>query len=180
MSRIGNKPIEIKSGVTVTDENGLVKVTGPKGALEMKLRPEVKISINEGVITVETKKEGKKTSAFLGMTRALLNNMVQGVAEGYEKKLELVGVGYRAKQAGNESVTLTVGFSHPVEFKAPEGVQIEVTDNQFITVKGADKQQVGLTASKIRKIRKPEPYKGKGIKYSDEVIRRKQGKSGKV
>ncbi|OGC70070.1 50S ribosomal protein L6 [candidate division WWE3 bacterium RIFOXYC1_FULL_39_7] len=180
MSRIGNKPIEIKAGVTINQTDDVVKVTGPKGTLEIKLRPEVGISIKEGILHVEEKKPSKKTSAFMGMTRALLNNMVNGVTEGFEKKLELVGVGYRAKQNGTDGAVLSVGYSHPVDFKAPNGVQIEVIDNQFISVKGADKQLVGLTASKMRKVRKPEPYKGKGIKYAGEVIRRKQGKTGKV
>ncbi|NMB69973.1 50S ribosomal protein L6 [candidate division WWE3 bacterium] len=180
MSRIGNKPIELPTGVTLTVEKNLVKVKGPKGELEYALRPEVKLKVEGNMVTVEQIIESRNTSAFMGLTRALINNMVNGVTTGYEKKLELVGVGYRAKQDSPTKMTMTLGFSHPVVIDTPKGVTLEVTDNVNILIKGIDKQLVGLVASKIRKLRKPEPYKGKGIKYEGEVIRRKQGKSGKV
>jgi large subunit ribosomal protein L6 len=180
MSRIGNKPIEIPAGVTLTVEKNVVKVKGPKGELEYTLRPEVSLKIEDAVVTVEQIVESRHTSAFMGLTRALVNNMVQGVNTGYQKKLELVGVGYRAKQDSPTKMTMTLGFSHPVIVEAPQGITLEVTDNVNILIKGIDKQLVGLVASKIRKLRKPEPYKGKGVKYEGEVIRRKQGKSGKV
>ena len=180
MSRIGRKTIKLPQGVTVTVNGPSVAVTGPKGKLAMEMRPEISLKNVDGELTIEIVKEGKEASAFMGMTRALVNNMVNGVSAGFEKKLELVGVGYRAKMNGADTLSLTVGYSHPVEFKVPAGIQIEVTDNQFVTIKGSDRQLVGQIAANIRKIRKPEPYKGKGIKYSTEVVRRKQGKSGKV
>lgn len=179
MSRIGQKAIKIESGVTVTVVDREIKVTGPKGSLSFELRPEVGVKIVEDQLHVEIIKPSRASSAYMGMTRSLINNMVKGVSEGFEKKLELVGVGYRAKMIGKD-LGLTVGYSHPVEFKTPLGIEIAVTDNQFVSIKGFDKQLVGQVAANIRKIRKPEPYKGKGIKYSDEVVRRKQGKSGKV
>ena len=180
MSRIGNKPIELPAGVTLTTDKNTVKVKGPKGELEYTIRPEVSVKVDGNIVTVEQVIESRNTSAFMGLTRALINNMVQGVNTGYEKKLELVGVGYRAKQDNPTKMTMTLGFSHPVVIETPKGVTLEVTDNVNILIKGIDKQLVGLVASKIRKLRKPEPYKGKGIKYEGEVIRRKQGKSGKV
>lgn len=179
MSRIGKMPIEIPAGITVTIDGSKVVVKGPKAELTEVIRPEIKAKVEENHVVFTVGKNVKNASAYWGLARALVANMVKGVNDGFEKKLELVGVGYRAKPSGN-GVTLTVGFSHPVEFPAPEGIKIEVVDQQNIVIKGADKQLVGLTAAKIRKIRKPEPYKGKGIKYAGEVIRRKAGKSGKV
>jgi large subunit ribosomal protein L6 len=180
MSRVGKKPILIPTGVTLKIEGSKVTVTGTKGILSYEIRPEVELKMEGSVLTVHPKIDGKKTSAYLGLTRALIDNMIKGVGEGYEKKLELVGVGFRAKQDTPTKITMTLGFSHPVVFEAPLGVQLEVADNTNVVIKGIDKQLVGLTAAKIRKIRKPEPYKGKGIKYAGEVVRRKQGKSGKV
>ena len=179
MSRIGRNPILIPQGVTVTVDNSVVKVKGPKGELFVELRPEITAKVEGSTLTVTPKIDTKDTSAFWGLTRALIANMVKGVSEGFEKKLELVGVGYRAK-ASNGGVSLTLGFSHPVEFLAPQGIVFEVPDTQNISIKGADKQLVGQTAAKIRALRKPEPYKGKGIKYFGEKVRRKAGKSGKV
>ncbi len=179
MSRIGRNPILIPQGVTVTVDNSVVKVKGPKGELFVDLRPEITAKVEDSTLTVTPKIETKDTSAFWGLTRALIANMVKGVSEGFEKKLELVGVGYRAK-ASSGGVSLTLGFSHPVEFLAPQGIVFEVPDTQNISIKGADKQLVGQTAAKIRALRKPEPYKGKGIKYFGEKVRRKAGKSGKV
>lgn len=180
MSRIGKLPINIPVGVTVTNEKGKVTVTGPKGTLEYTIRPEMTVDIKDAVLTVEPRLEIKRTGAFHGLTRALIANMITGVTQGFEKKLELVGVGYRAKQEGPSKISMTLGFSHPVIVEAPKTVELVVEDNVTITIKGIDKQLVGLTASKIRKIRKPEPYKGKGIRYHGEAVRRKQGKSGKV
>ncbi len=179
MSRIGKMPILIPQGVTVTIDGSKITVKGPKGELTDTMRPEIKVKIEDNAVVFEIEKETKESSAYWGLIRALVANMVKGVTDGFEKKLELVGVGYRAKASGT-GVSLSVGYSHPVEFPAPEGIQIEVVDQQNVTIKGSNKQLVGLTAAKIRKVRKPEPYKGKGIKYAGEVIRRKAGKSGKV
>jgi large subunit ribosomal protein L6 len=180
MSRIGKKPIQIPEGVTVEITDGKVLVKGPKGELSCDFSNVVEIKRDDKEINVELIRKTKESSALWGTTRANIANMIQGVTEGFEKKLELVGVGYRAKQVSNDEISMTLGFSHPVEFKAPEGVEIKVEDNTHITVMGADKSLVGLTAALIRKFRKPEPYKGKGIRYADEVVRRKPGKAGKV
>lgn len=179
MSRVGKAPIQITSGVTVSVSGSKVDVKGPKGNLSLEVRPEMAVEVKDNQIIVSVAKETKDSSAFWGMTRSLIANMVEGVSEGYEKRLQLVGVGYRAKAAGN-GISLTVGYSHPVEFTAPQGIELVVEDNQNILVKGIDKQLVGLTAAQIRKIRKPEPYKGKGIRYEGEVVRKKAGKSGKI
>ncbi len=179
MSRIGKKLIKIPSGVTVTVNGSLVHVKGPKGELTTQIRPEIKANINGDEVTFEIIRNTKGSNAFWGLARALVNNMVRGVTEGFEKRLEMVGVGYRAKQDGT-GISLTVGYSHPVEVPAPQGIQLVVEDQQNIVIKGIDRQLVGLTASKIREIRKPEPYKGKGIKYKNEFVRRKAGKSGKA
>ena len=179
MSRIGKMIIEIPQGVTVTTTEGQVVVKGAKGTLTQSLRPEVIVSIHDSVVTVALKEEHKTESAYWGLTRALINNMVKGVTDGFEKKLELVGVGYRVKKNGNDLI-ISIGFSHPVNVKAPEGISFEVPDEKNVVIRGSDKQLVGLTASLIRKIREPEPYKGKGIKYFGEHIRRKAGKAGKA
>lgn len=180
MSRIGRLPIEIPNGVTVEITGNKVVVKGSKGELSQEIRPEISVEVKDGKVVSEVKIPSKRTSAFWGLTRALIANMIHGVTTGYEKKLEIIGVGYRAKQNGSDGLTMNIGYSHPVDFKAPKGVEIQVVDQTHITVKGADKQLVGLAAALIRKIRKPEPYKGKGIKYEGEVIRRKAGKAGKV
>lgn len=179
MSRIGKKVILIPAGVTATIDGQKVTVKGPKGELKAEIRPEIKAVVEDNKVTFEVVRESKGYNAFWGLARATVNNMVLGVTQGFEKKLEMVGVGYRAKQNGN-GITLTVGYSHPVEFPAPEGIQLVAEDQNNITIRGIDKQLVGLTAAKIREIRKPEPYKGKGIKYSTERVRRKAGKSGKA
>lgn len=179
MSRIGKKPIEIPEGVEINIEGSNVVVKGPKGQLGVSIRPEIEVVKKEGLLEFNVKDQIKEAGAYWGLTRALVQNMVEGVTEGFEKKLELVGVGYRATQTP-EGVSLTLGFSHPVVFNKPEGIEIEVVDNKNITIKGIDKQLVGQTAAKIRALRKPEPYKGKGIRYQDEVIRLKPGKAGKV
>jgi large subunit ribosomal protein L6 len=179
MSRIGKKIILIKKDVTVKMDGSKISVKGPKGEMSITIRPEIEVKIDGDKIIVQIKKETKQANAYWGLTRALVENMIVGVSDGFEKKLELVGVGYRAKPIAG-GVSLAVGYSHPVEFMAPKGVTIEVPDQTNITVSGYDKQQVGLAAALIRKVRKPEPYKGKGIKYAGEIVRRKAGKSGKV
>ena len=178
MSRIGKMPIAIPAGVTVEiAENNKVTVKGPKGTLERILPGEMTITQNDGVITIERPNDLKKEKSLHGLTKSLLNNMVVGVSTGFEKKLEVNGVGYRAAKSGN-TLTLSLGYSHPVEMTDPEGVTTEVQGNVII-VKGIDKEAVGQFAANIRDKRRPEPYKGKGIKYADETIRRKVGKTGK-
>ena len=174
MSRIGKKPIKIPEAVEVKIKDGKVNVKGPKGELNLVLRPEIKVETKEGQIFVTPQIETKQTKAFWGLTRALLQNMVKGVTESYEKKLEIEGVGYKANLEGQDLV-LNVGFSHPVKIKAPDGIKFSV-DKNTITVNGIDKGLVGQTAAKIKKVRPPEPYKGKGIRYAGEHIKRKVGK----
>lgn len=176
MSRLGRLPIEIPAGTQAKKEDGFILVKGPKGELKTKSNKLVKINIGEKEILVSIENEkSKKHKSMWGLYRSLINNMVIGVNEGYEKKLEVNGVGYKAQVSGKK-LTLNVGYSHPVEFDAPEGIEISVEGN-IITINGIDKQLVGETAAQIRKVRKPEPYKGKGIKYIDEIIRRKAGKA---
>ncbi|MCD8231965.1 MAG: 50S ribosomal protein L6 [Clostridiales bacterium] len=178
MSRIGRMPIAIPAGVTVTiAENNQVTVKGPKGTLERVLPAEMEIKQEGSEIIVSRPNDLKKMKSLHGLTRTLINNMVIGVTEGYTKVLEINGVGYRAAKSGNK-LTLTLGYSHPVEMTDPEGLE-SVVDGNKITVKGIDKEKVGQYAAEIRSKRSPEPYKGKGIKYADEVIRRKVGKTGK-
>jgi len=174
MSRIGRKPIEIPQGVEVKIDDRKVLIKGPKGELFFEVRPEIKVEVKEGKVLLTPQIETKNTKAFWGLTRALLQNMVKGVTEGYEKKLEMEGVGYKANLEGQDLV-LNIGFSHPVKIKASEGIKFAVEKN-MITVSGIDKGLVGQTAAKIRKVRPPEPYKGKGIRYVGEQIRRKVGK----
>ena len=178
MSRIGKMPIAIPAGVTVSvAENNFVTVKGPKGTLERALSPELSIKVEGAEIIVERPNDLKRIKSLHGLTRTLINNMVVGVTEGYKKVLEINGVGYRAAKQGKK-LTLNLGYSHPVEMEDPEGIETEVQDNKII-VKGIDKEKVGQFAAEIRDKRRPEPYKGKGIKYADEVIRRKVGKTGK-
>lgn len=178
MSRIGKKPIEIPAGVDVKIDGNLVSVKGPKGSLSTNLHPHVSITKDGAIMNVTVADETlKKDRALWGLSATLINNMIIGVTKGYEKKLELVGVGYRVAAQGN-SLKIEVGYSHPVLFPLPAGISATVEKNT-ITLSGIDKQQVGEVAATIRRIRKPEPYKGKGIKYSDEVIRRKAGKAAK-
>ena len=174
MSRIGKKPILIPPGVDVKIEDNLVVVKGPKGELSQKIRPEIKVEIKEGKIFVSPRIETKKTQAFWGLTRTLLANNIKGVVEGYEKKLQIEGLGYKAEIEG-ENLILRVGFSHLVKFEPPQGIKL-VVDKNIITVSGASKELVGQVAAKIRKIRPPEPYKGKGIRYLGEVVKIKPGK----
>ena len=178
MSRIGRMPVAIPAGVTVDiADNNTITVKGPKGTLTRTLVPEMDIKIEDGHVVVTRPNDLKRMKSLHGLTRTLINNMVVGVTAGYEKKLEVNGVGYRAAKQGKK-LTLSLGYSHPVEMDDPEGLETKVEGN-VITVSGIDKEKVGQYAAEIREKRKPEPYKGKGIKYSDEVIRRKVGKTGK-
>ena len=178
MSRIGRLPIAIPTGVTVDiAENNKVTVKGPKGTLERVLAPEMNIAVEGAEVVVTRPNDLKRMKSLHGLTRTLINNMVVGVSTGYEKKLEVNGVGYKAAKAGKK-LTLSLGYSHPVEMEDPEGLESTVEGN-IITVKGIDKEKVGQYAAEIRSKREPEPYKGKGVKYVDEVIRRKVGKTGK-
>jgi large subunit ribosomal protein L6 len=178
MSRIGRKPIAVPSGVNVSIENTSITVKGPKGSLSRELHKDMKVTVEENVINVERPSDNKLHRALHGTTRSVVANMVTGVTNGFQKSLELVGVGYRANKNGNKLV-LNVGYSHPVEI-APEGdIEFDVPTNTKIIVKGIDKELVGATAAKVRSVREPEPYKGKGIKYEGERILRKEGKAGK-
>ena len=179
MSRIGRLPIAIPAGVTVDiAENNNVTIKVPKGELNRVLPAEMKIEVEAGQIVVTRPNDLKRNKALHGLTRALLNNMVIGVTEGFTKKLEINGVGYKCQLQG-EKLVLSLGYSHPVEYVAPEGIKLEVPDQNHINVVGINKEVVGQVAAEIRTFRSPEPYKGKGIKYVDEVIRRKVGKTGK-
>ncbi len=178
MSRIGKKAITIPSGTKVEVSGNTVTVTGPKGTLNRTFRPEVSVVVEENVVSVNRAGDDKMERSLHGLTRTLVYNMVEGVSNGFTKSLELVGVGYRCQLQGKKLI-IQVGYSHPVEIDAPEGIEIAVEGNTKVHVKGSDKQLVGDLAAKIRAVRKPEPYKGKGIKYSFEKIRRKAGKSGK-
>ena len=179
MSRIGRMPIAIPAGVTVTiAANNVVSVKGPKGELVRELPVEMEIKEEEGKIIVTRPNDLKRMKSLHGLTRTLISNMVTGVTAGYEKKLEINGVGYRAAKSGNK-LTLNLGYSHPVEMIDPEGIETVMEGQNIIFVRGIDKEKVGQFAAEIRSKREPEPYKGKGIKYADEVIRRKVGKTGK-
>ena len=177
MSRIGKLPIQIPSGVTITVDSGNVTVKGPKGELAQFITPDVNVTVEDGVLTVTRKDDSKTARAQHGLMRALINNMVVGVTNGFEKKLEVNGVGFRVS-GGGQNLEMSLGFSHPVKYQAPEGINLTVNKME-ITVAGHNKQQVGQVAAEIRALKKPEPYKGKGIKYADEVIIRKAGKTGK-
>ena len=179
MSRIGRMPIAVPAGVTVEiAENNVVTVKGPKGTLTRTLAPEMDIKLEGAQIVVTRPNDLKRMKSLHGLTRTLINNMVVGVTNGYEKKLEVNGVGYRAAKSGKK-LTLSLGYSHPVEMEDPEGIESVVEGQNVIIVKGIDKEKVGQYAAEIRDKRRPEPYKGKCIKYADEVIRRKVGKTGK-
>ena len=173
MSRVANNPVQLPSGVEVKLNGSDLTVKGSKGTLELSVSDGVQVSQDDNVLTFVY--ESHKSKAIAGTTRALVNNMVKGVSEGWEKKLVLNGVGYRAKASG-KSVNLTVGLSHPVDYKLPEGVSAETPSQTEIVVKGVDKQAVGQAAAEIRSFRPPEPYKGKGIRYADEYVRRKEAK----
>jgi large subunit ribosomal protein L6 len=178
MSRIGKQPISVPAGVLVSVEGTHVAVKGPKGQLEQDLRPEIRIVQEDGTIRVERDSDERLHRSLHGLTRTLIANMVEGVTNGYEKRLEIVGVGYRAVLKGTD-LELALGFSHPVNIPAPSGIEFEVPAPNRIVVRGIDKQQVGEVAANIRKVRKPEPYKGKGIRYEGEYVRKKAGKAAK-
>jgi large subunit ribosomal protein L6 len=178
MSRVGKKPIVIPAGVTVTLNNNTVTVKGPKGELTRTFHSDITINVEENLVTIARPSDVKEHRALHGTTRAVLANMVEGVSTGFTRGLELIGVGYRAQKQGNKLV-LNVGYSHPVEIEAEEGLEIEVPANTRILIKGTDKERVGALAANIRGVRPPEPYKGKGIRYEGEFVRRKEGKTGK-
>lgn len=178
MSRIGRKPIAVPSGVDVSLDNTVITVKGPKGTLTRELHKDMKVTVENNEITVVRPSDNKLHRSLHGTTRSVVNNMVAGVTEGFSKSLELVGVGYRASKSGDK-IVLNVGYSHPVEISPEAGIEFEVPANTKIIVKGIDKERVGAYAAKIRSVREPEPYKGKGIKYEGERIIRKEGKAGK-
>jgi len=178
MSRIGKLPVQLPAGVTVTvKDDNIVEVKGPKGQLTQKIHKDMRVKVEGNAVLVERPSDSKNHKALHGLSRSLINNMVEGVTKGYEKALEINGVGYRAQKQGKKLV-LTVGYSHPVEIPEEDGVEFDVPAPNKIIVKGIDKQKVGAIAAKIREVRKPEPYKGKGIKYENERILRKEGKTG--
>ena len=178
MSRIGRKPINIPAGVTVTVDNGVIVVKGPKGTLDLTYNPAMTVEVKGDVIEVSRPDDAKENRSLHGLTRTLIYNMIVGVTEGYKKELEVNGVGYRVQKQGKQCV-MNLGFSHQVIFEDNEDITIEVPDPNKVVIVGIDKQKVGQFAAEVREKRPPEPYKGKGIKYADEVIRRKEGKAGK-
>lgn len=178
MSRVGNLPVSIPDGVKIEIKGDAIAVTGPKGTLTESLRPELEVKIEDNEVIITRPNEQKQTKAYHGLLRALIANMVEGVTKGYEKILDIEGVGYRASMKGKD-LDLSVGHSHPVVMTPPEGITFEVDGQQTIKVSGISKQLVGQVAANVRKVRKPEPYKGKGIRYRDEYVRRKEGKAAK-
>ena len=178
MSRVGKKPVEVPSDVTLTINGSTVTTKGPKGELSFTFNQEMKFEQEGSTLTVVRPSDSKEHRTIHGTTRAILSNMVEGVSKGFERGLELIGVGYRAQKQGNKLV-LNVGYSHPVEITPEEGIEVEVPSNTKIIIKGASKERVGALAANIRDVRPPEPYKGKGIRYEGEQVRRKEGKTGK-
>ena len=176
MSRIGKVPVAIPGGVTAEIANGVLSVKGPKGSLTLTMRDEISYVLEDGRILVRPANETKQARAFWGMQRTLVNNLITGVTEGYTKVLEITGVGYRANAQGPRKLKLQLGYSHDVDIDVPEGIEVKTPDNTTIEISGIDKQKVGQIAAEIRRWRKPEPYKGKGIKYRGEYIFRKEGK----
>jgi large subunit ribosomal protein L6 len=179
MSRIGKLPIEVPSGVDVAIDEQLVTVKGPKGTLSHTVAAPITVEKNDGVLQVKRPDDERNSRALHGLTRTLINNMVIGVTDGYEKRLEIVGVGYRVLSKGPTQLEFQLGYSHSITFNAPEGITFAVDSATRLGVQGIDKQLVGETAAKIRKLRKPEPYKGKGVRYAGEQVRKKVGKAGK-
>jgi large subunit ribosomal protein L6 len=177
MSRVGKQPINVPQGVTVDYKEPVVTVKGPKGTLSREVHPKVQLDIKDGVITVSPREETRDARALWGLTRSLVNNMVVGVSTGFTRVLEVIGVGYRADVQG-QTLNLALGYSHPIEFPLPKGITAAVDKQNRITLEGSDKELLGLTAARIRAFRKPEPYKGKGVKYAEEQIQRKVGKAG--
>jgi large subunit ribosomal protein L6 len=175
MSRVGKKPVSVPASVEITEDGQQLTVKGPKGTLEHRINSLVELSREDGALQFRPRDESKAADALTGTTRAVVSNMVVGVSDGFEKKLELVGVGYRA-QAKGKVLNLTLGFSHPVDYELPEGVTAETPSQTEIVIKGTDKQKVGQVAAEVRAYRPPEPYKGKGVRYSDEIVVRKEAK----
>jgi large subunit ribosomal protein L6 len=178
MSRIGRLPITVPAGVTVTVDGPSVVVKGPKGELSLTVKAPIEVALEDGTLTVTRPDDERASRSLHGLTRTLISNQIIGVTEGYSKGLEIVGTGYRVQSKGN-SLEFALGFSHSITFDPPAGISFEVEGNTKVTVRGIDKQAVGEVAANIRKLRKPEPYKGKGVRYAGEVVRRKAGKSGK-
>jgi large subunit ribosomal protein L6 len=177
MSRIGRRPVPIPKGVTLAIDGQTVKVKGPKGELSRTVHPEMKLALEEGALTVTRPSEETRHKALHGLTRTLIANMVEGVEKGYQKVLEIQGVGYKA-ELNKTGLNVVVGYSHPVSYKAPDGITFAVANNTVVTISGPNKELVGQVAAEIRQIRPPEPYKGKGIRYQGERVRRKAGKTG--
>ncbi|MFG6150699.1 50S ribosomal protein L6 [Halobacillus sp. B23F22_1] len=178
MSRVGLKSLEIPEGVEIIQDNNTITVKGPKGELTRTFHEDITVKVEDNVLSVARPSDHKEHRALHGTTRSLIGNMVEGVSKGFEKSLEIIGVGYRAQKQG-ETVVINAGYSHPVEVEKRDGIDIEVPSNTKVTVKGIDKELVGAVAAKIRAIRPPEPYKGKGIRYENEYVRRKEGKTAK-
>jgi large subunit ribosomal protein L6 len=178
MSRIGKKPIALPAGVQVELKDGLVSVKGQKGALQRPFLEGLEMDMADGIITVRRMRDDKRSRSYHGLMRTLVANMIEGVSKGFEKKLEIVGIGYRSELKGSD-LALFLGYSHPINFPLPAGISAEIEKQTLVTIKGIDKELVGQTAAKIRDLRKPDPYKGKGVKYAGEVLRKKAGKTGK-
>jgi large subunit ribosomal protein L6 len=180
MSRIGKKPVEIPKNIDVAIEAGIIKVKGPKGELRWNYPDKIKVSVNDGTISVERSGDTKVEKALHGLVRSIISNMVAGVSQGYQKVLEIVGVGYKAQVVGNNKLVLALGYSHPIEFQLPEGIKASVDAKQTqITLAGIDKQQLGQVAASLKALRSPDAYKGKGVKYSGQRLKLKVGKAGK-
>lgn len=177
MSRIGRKPVPVPNGVTVTVSGPAITVKGPKGELSRKLHPDMKVKVENGNVTVDRPSDEDRHRALHGLTRSLIANMVEGVTQGYKKQLEITGVGYKA-EVKPFGLQLALGYSHPVEYRAPAGIKLSAPQPIVVVIEGADKEKVGQVAAEIRALRKPEPYKGKGVRYQGEQIRRKAGKAG--
>ena len=177
MSRIGRKPVPVPNGVTVTVNGPAITVKGPKGELSRKLHPDMQVKVENGTVTVDRPSDEDRHRALHGLTRSLIANMVEGVTQGYKKQLEITGVGYKA-EVKPFGLQLALGYSHPVEYRAPAGIKLTAPQPTAVVIEGADKEKVGQVAAEIRALRKPEPYKGKGVKYQGEPIRRKAGKAG--
>ena len=177
MSRIGRKPVPVPNGVTVTVNGSAITVKGPKGELSRKLHPDMDVKLENGTVTVSRPSDEDRHRALHGLTRSLIANMVEGVTQGYKKQLEITGVGYKA-EVKPFGLQLALGYSHPVEYRAPAGIKLTAPQPTAVVIEGADKEKVGQVAAEIRALRKPEPYKGKGVKYQGEQVRRKAGKAG--